>query len=181
MAFDLSTFLTSLTGRDPSMGVAAMSAAQTPSDADYAEASAERAEHAGDGPDIEPEYVPARPLIDETHAALIIGAALRAVLLGSPAPASSVVISVPVPAGTAVQVVPASAGRRRRVQLANPSGVTVYISPDRREDSSGFALTDAATGQQLDTSTPGAVWAYVAGGGNDGQVDAWVDHYDAEG
>lgn len=167
-AFD--SFLATLGGRAPDSGVAAMGIAQSPTDDELAEDSAERAEHAGDGPDIEPVYEPARPVTDETHLTLITEV-VRSLLLGVPVPAASVALATTLVAATPVQVVPASGDRARTITLATSGDV--YISPDRRQDETGFLLT---SGNPLTTSTQGPVYAYSAAGTP--TVSAWVDHYD---
>lgn len=177
MQFDFQTFIAELSGRDTSAGVTAMGAAQAPTDDELAEDSADSAELFGggdaDGPDVEPTYEPARPLIDETHAAALI-AAVRSVLLGVPVPAGSVSIRNTV-ATTPVMVAPPSGGRARSCRIVNAGAATAYLSTDRPNDTTqGYPL---AAGADLDTATQGAVWA-VCASGDSTTVGVWIDHYD---
>jgi len=140
------------------------------------EASADRAEHAGDGPDVVDQWEPARPLIDETHVAAIV-ATVRSVMLGSPTPGESVAIKTTVPAGTAQQVCPPGGGRPRTVHLFNSEIVTAFVAPDRREDSTGIRISANTDDAQLVTTTDGPIFAFVATGGGDGEIGVWVDYH----
>lgn len=162
------------TAAAPGAGTAAMGVAQSPTVEADIEASSARAEHAGDGPDVE-AWVSPRQLIDYTYR-LAVAAERMTHALTPPVPTGSVAIQSALPDGVPVQVLPPSGGRPRRAVLRNVNGssASVSLSPDQRADSTGYLLADGA---ELETNTQGAVWAYISGGTS--TVVAWVDHYGA--
>lgn len=145
-------------------------------------ASADRAEHAGDGPDVAPVFVPARPVIADTLPEARLPAA-TARPYTSPVPAASAAYTGrPDQAGNAlpVQVVPPAGGRPRYVIIRNTSesvAVTLYTERSGGNGTTpppgGYTLPAGAV---LETTTQGPVFAASAGAW---ELAAWVDTYPA--
>lgn len=169
-----------------SAGVGANGAALDPRESvpdpdDITEASADRAEHAGDGDDIEPVYESARALAAEVVAEVVRTAPAR--LLGVPVPVSTAVLEgTPHPdgAGFPVQVVPASGGRPRTVIIRNISGssqaVKLYVERAGAAGAAspppgGFTLPD---GGELETTTQHPIYAAATAAWS---LSIWIDHY----
>jgi len=142
-------------------------------------ASAARTETAGDGPDVEPVYESERPLLSD---------AIETVhpephptsKLGGMNPAQTVVGTFTLQPGDCVQVLPASGGIARNVIIFNAGSSTgqttnedaVFLAPDRRADTSGYALAPSFT---LDCRTQSAMYAYHAAGDPDLIVSVYAD------
>ncbi len=125
-----------------------------------------------DSPAVEPIYEPARPVIaDVTDPQSFLPK--LAELLRPPAPDSSVAAQHAVGASNAVQVLPPSGRRRRLATVRNTGSATVYVSPDRRGDTSGFVLV---AGQDIEVDSASPVWAICATG-DTSTVCSWADYF----